>query len=128
MPLLFSCFQLRIRLFNYSRILKVLPPPCSENESLNQALQGKSSFQKYLQNLHTKQEQSISPPTPPQNKKGQGGSYTCRLYASASISVQSMHTAFSSGYGVGGDDLELHIEASSSTWKGRERKSKLTKS
>lgn len=41
--------------------------------------------------------------------------YTCRLYASASISALLAHIAFSSGYGLGGDDLELHIEASSST-------------
>lgn len=60
----------------------------------------------------------------PQNKKGQGVDYTCRLYASASTFVQLAHTAFSSGYGGGGDDLELHIEASSSTCKGKEGKKK----
>lgn len=56
------------------------------------------------------------------NEKVQGRGYTCRLYASASTFVQLVHTAFSSGYGVGGDGLELHIEASSSTWKGRREK------
>lgn len=40
---------------------------------------------------------------------------TCRLYVSASIFVQLVRNAFSSGYGLSADDLELHIEASSST-------------